>query len=201
MRIGEVAARTGLTARAIRYYEEVGLLPADPDRGKGKHRHYDEADVDQLQLIHSLCRLLGTPLDEVQRLVRPELAQVGSDRHWEGIETLVQRLSVVETALAAVRGLLEAVGARRAELLELEAALERRLAVIESRPVIGVPRVRTEEGHAGSAVRDERGDPHRTPALPPPQVMGDTARVSHSDAVCEIAARWGIELPVERGIT
>ena len=199
MRIGEVAARTGLTARAIRYYEEVGLLPLDPDRGKGKHRHYDEADVDQLQLIHSLCRLLGTPLDEVQRLVRPELAQVGSERHWEGIETLVQRLSVVETALAAVRGLLEVVGARRAELLELEAALERRLAVIESRPVIGVPRNRTEEGHAGFAVRDEQGDPHRTPTLPTPQVMGDTARVSHSDAVCEIAARWGIELPVEKG--
>ena len=34
MRIGEVAARTGLTARAIRYYEEVGLLPLDPDRGR-----------------------------------------------------------------------------------------------------------------------------------------------------------------------
>lgn len=140
MRIGEVATRTGLTARTIRYYEEVGLLPLDPERGKGKHRHYDEADVDQLQLIHSLSRLLGTPLDEVQRLVRPELAQVGSDRHWEGIETLVQRLSVVETALAAVKVLLEVVGARRAELLELEAALERRLAVIESRPVIGVRR-------------------------------------------------------------
>ena len=56
------------------------------------------------------------------------------------METLVQRLSVVETALAAVQGLLEVVGARRAELLELEAALERRLAVIELRPVVGVPR-------------------------------------------------------------
>ena len=139
-----MAARTGLTARTIRYYEEVGLLPFDPDRGKGRHRHYDEADVDQLQLIRSLCRLLGTPLDEVQQLVRPELAQVGSDRHWEGIETLVQRLSVVETALAAVQGLLEVVGARRAELLELEAELERRLAVIELRPVVGVPRDRRE---------------------------------------------------------
>jgi DNA-binding transcriptional MerR regulator len=200
MRIGEVAARTGLTARAIRYYEEVGLLPRDPDRGKGKHRHYDEADVDQLQLIHSLCRLLGTPLDEVQRLVRPELAQVGSDRHWESIETLVQRLTVVETALAAVQGLLEVVGARRSELLELEAALERRLAVIETRPVIGVPRDRTEEGLAGFPVRDERRDPHRTPTLPTPEVMGDAARVSYGDAVGEIAARWGIELPVKRGI-
>ena len=101
--------------------------------------------------------------------MRPELAQVASERHWEGMETLVQRLNVVETALAAVRGLLEVVGARRAELLELEAALERRLAVIESRPVIGVPRNRTEEGHAGFAVRDEQGDPHRTPTLPTPR--------------------------------
>ena len=86
MRIGEVAARTGLTARTIRYYEEVGLLPLDPDRGKGRHRHYDEADVDQLQLIHSLCRLLGTPLDEVQRLVRHrssrKSARIATGRAW-----------------------------------------------------------------------------------------------------------------------
>jgi DNA-binding transcriptional MerR regulator len=137
MRIGDVAARTGLTARAIRYYEEMGLLRGDAEREKGQHRQYDEADVEQLQLIHALSRLLGASLEEVQRLVRPELAQVASDHRWDRIETLAQRLSVVETALATVEHLLELVRARRGELAQLEEQLERRLAVIESRPVVG----------------------------------------------------------------
>ncbi|HEY7382009.1 MAG TPA: MerR family transcriptional regulator [Gaiella sp.] len=137
MRIGEVAARTGLTARTIRYYEEVGLLAADAERAKGQHRHYDEADVDQLRLIHTLCILLGTSLDDIQRLVRPELAQVVSDRRWDRIETLAERLNVVETALATVQGLLALVRSRRAELERLEEELELRLGVIESRPVVG----------------------------------------------------------------
>ena len=137
MRIGEVATRTGLTTRTIRYYEEVGLLRGEAERGKGQHRQYDEADVEQLLLIHALSRLLGASLEEVQRLVRPELAQVASDRRWDRIETMAQRLSVVETALATVERLLELVRAHRGALEQLEDQLERRLAVIESRPVVG----------------------------------------------------------------
>ena len=44
IRIGEVAERTGVTTRTIRYYEEIGLL-ASPERRKGEHRLYDDADV------------------------------------------------------------------------------------------------------------------------------------------------------------
>ena len=33
LRIGEVARRAGTTPRTIRYYEELGLLPATPERG------------------------------------------------------------------------------------------------------------------------------------------------------------------------
>jgi DNA-binding transcriptional MerR regulator len=137
MRIGEVATRSGLTTRTIRYYEELGLLPADVERGKGRHRHYDQADVDQLRLIHALCDLLGTPLDEVQRLLRPELARAVSDRRWTLIETMAERLGVVESALANVKALLALVRARREALAQLEDDLEHRLAVIESRPVVG----------------------------------------------------------------
>jgi DNA-binding transcriptional MerR regulator len=137
MRIGEVAARTGLTTRTIRYYEEVGLLPLEEGRAKGQHRHYDEADVAQLRLIHAMCSLLGNTLDEVQRLVRPELGRAVSDRRWFLIETVSERLTVVEAALANVEHLLSLVRIRREELQALEEDLEQRLAVIESRPVVG----------------------------------------------------------------
>jgi DNA-binding transcriptional MerR regulator len=45
LRIGEVARLVETTPRTIRYYEEIGLLPASGERESGRHRHYSEADV------------------------------------------------------------------------------------------------------------------------------------------------------------
>lgn len=137
MRIGDVAERTGLTTRTIRYYEEVGLLPADTARPKGKHRHYDEADVAQLTLVHALSSLLSLSLDEIRDLVHPELGAAVTDERWEGIDDVAERLGVVESALADVTALLELVRSRRELLLDLQLDLEDRLSVIESRRVIG----------------------------------------------------------------
>src|SRR6478609_2281745 len=53
LRINQVAAETGLTARTIRYYEEMGLLePAA--RSEGDYRLYDDSDLERLQFIRSL---------------------------------------------------------------------------------------------------------------------------------------------------
>jgi DNA-binding transcriptional MerR regulator len=52
MRIGELAARAGVSVRALRYYEEQGLLAAT--RSSGGQRHYAEKAVDRVQLIQSL---------------------------------------------------------------------------------------------------------------------------------------------------
>ena len=53
LRIQEVAAETGLTTRAIRYYEEIGLLePAA--RSDGAYRLYDASDLERLRFIKSL---------------------------------------------------------------------------------------------------------------------------------------------------
>ncbi|HEU4539729.1 MAG TPA: MerR family transcriptional regulator [Jiangellaceae bacterium] len=52
MRIGELARRTGVSERSLRYYEERGLLV--PDRTPGGHRDYPEASVDQVVLIQML---------------------------------------------------------------------------------------------------------------------------------------------------
>jgi DNA-binding transcriptional MerR regulator len=60
--IGEVARRTGVTERTLRYYEELGLLT--PRRDSGGRRRYDVEHVDRLYRIR-LMRELGTPLAEV----------------------------------------------------------------------------------------------------------------------------------------
>ncbi|WP_327436320.1 MULTISPECIES: MerR family transcriptional regulator [unclassified Streptomyces] len=52
MHIGELAARTGVSVRALRYYEEQGLLGAE--RSPSGQRHYPESAADQVQMIQQL---------------------------------------------------------------------------------------------------------------------------------------------------
>ncbi|MEU6789563.1 MerR family transcriptional regulator [Nonomuraea angiospora] len=52
MRIGELAARSGVSVRALRYYEEQGLLEAD--RSESGQRRYPEPAADRVQLIQML---------------------------------------------------------------------------------------------------------------------------------------------------
>ncbi|WP_067895419.1 MerR family transcriptional regulator [Nocardia vaccinii] len=52
MRIGELARRTGVTPRALRYYEEQNLLTAE--RSDSGQRHYPETAVDRIRLIQEL---------------------------------------------------------------------------------------------------------------------------------------------------
>ncbi len=52
MRIGELAARTGVSVRSLRYYEEQGLLTAE--RSSSGQRHYPESAVDRVLLVQRL---------------------------------------------------------------------------------------------------------------------------------------------------
>ncbi|MEU8662235.1 MerR family transcriptional regulator [Actinoplanes philippinensis] len=52
MRIGELATKSGVSVRALRYYEEQGLLAAG--RSDSGQRHYPDPAVDRVQLIQML---------------------------------------------------------------------------------------------------------------------------------------------------
>ncbi|WP_244231286.1 MerR family transcriptional regulator [Saccharomonospora piscinae] len=67
MRIGEVSARTGLSLRTIRYYEEVGLV-APSARSQGGFRLYTEPDLARLALVRRM-KPLGFQLDEMRELL------------------------------------------------------------------------------------------------------------------------------------
>jgi DNA-binding transcriptional MerR regulator len=67
MQIGEVAERTGLSLRTIRYYGEVGL--AEPSaRSQGGFRLYTEDDVQRLLLIGQM-KPLGLSLEQMRELL------------------------------------------------------------------------------------------------------------------------------------
>ena len=67
MRIGELAGQLGVTTKAIRFYERIGLLP-DPPRTSSGYRSYEEADVDRLVFIKTAQRL-GLTLDEIKEII------------------------------------------------------------------------------------------------------------------------------------
>ena len=64
--IGQLA-RAGSTAKTIRYYEEVGVLPPAPRNGAG-YRQYSRVDVDRLLFIRR-ARALGLSLTDLKVLV------------------------------------------------------------------------------------------------------------------------------------
>lgn len=67
MRIGELAGRTGLAPSAVRYYEQLGLLPV-PGRAASGYRSYADDSVDRITFIRS-AQAVGLTLAEVGQVL------------------------------------------------------------------------------------------------------------------------------------
>jgi DNA-binding transcriptional MerR regulator len=106
--IGRLADLTGVSAKAIRYYEEIGLLPRPP-RGANRYRRYGPADVNRVRLLRRI-RLLGAPLS----LARPLL--VGTDD--------ARCADVQVEVLSLARERLRAIDREIAELCQLRTQIE-----------------------------------------------------------------------------
>lgn len=70
-RIEEVAVQTGLTKRAIRYYEDIELIK--PVRTESQYRLYSEEDIEKISRIKSYKDSLGFSLNEVKDVFDLEL--------------------------------------------------------------------------------------------------------------------------------
>ena len=106
--IGEVADRTGVTQRTLRFYEEKGLL-RPPERMDGGFRLYSENDVALIGFIKQLQDLLGFTLSEIKEMVDAEelLRQIVSTRRPD--RELPERLERTDQILGALERQLEVV--------------------------------------------------------------------------------------------
>jgi DNA-binding transcriptional MerR regulator len=96
-----VADEVGLTTRAIRYYEEMGLLtPAA--RSCGSHRLYDESDVDRLRAIQALRDDAGFSVHDIARLLEDQDHLALARTAFASAESPLERLRIAEEGLARV---------------------------------------------------------------------------------------------------
>ncbi|KLU16836.1 MULTISPECIES: Cu(I)-responsive transcriptional regulator [Xenorhabdus] len=68
MNISEIARKTGLTRKAIRFYEEKDLITT-PERGDNGYRHYQKRHIDELMLLRQ-AKEVGFTLEECRELLR-----------------------------------------------------------------------------------------------------------------------------------
>jgi MerR family transcriptional regulator, repressor of the yfmOP operon len=101
LRIHEVAAETGLTPRAIRYYEDLGLL-APAARSEGAYRLYDAEDLERLRFIRGLRDDAGFSLAEIGQLLEDEQARARNRAKFRASRNAVERRRILVDALDRV---------------------------------------------------------------------------------------------------
>lgn len=133
LQIGEVAERTGVTQRTLRFYEEKGLLNP-PTRMEGGFRLYSEEDVRRVEQIRRLQGLLGFSLAEIKEMVDAEEVkdQLREDfrRNRNDVEQMrriiARGIEVHEQQHAVIKQKVEA-------LLEMEHSIEEKLSTYRAR--------------------------------------------------------------------
>jgi DNA-binding transcriptional MerR regulator len=126
LRIGEVARLVETTPRTIRYYEEIGLLPASAERESGRHRLYTEGDVERLRELLRLKDLLGVSLEELKQLAEAESARAALRDEWRRGGQETRPREILEEGIGHIGRQLALVRGRRAQLEGLEAELAAR---------------------------------------------------------------------------
>ena len=101
LRINEAAAETGLTPRAIRYYESLGLL-APVARSGGDYRLYDAGDLERLRFIRGLRDDAGFSLTEISQLLEDETARARIRRQFRATTDLAERRVLVLDAMERI---------------------------------------------------------------------------------------------------
>ncbi|NIR58368.1 MAG: helix-turn-helix domain-containing protein [Gammaproteobacteria bacterium] len=108
MRIGELAAETGVNIETIRYYEREGILPR-PARAANNYRSYSETHLRRLRFVRR-ARELGFTLDDVRVLLSmiergdytcAEVKSLG-ERHLADVRSKIADLQRMERTLAEV---------------------------------------------------------------------------------------------------
>ncbi len=131
LRINEVAAETGLTTRAIRYYEEIGLLePAA--RSEGDYRLYDASDLDRLLFIRNLRDDAGFSLAQIGQLLEDDEARERNRERFRQTGDPDERRSLILDARARVDNQIEILEAKAVRLATMIAEARTRRGHLEA---------------------------------------------------------------------
>lgn len=147
MKIGELAARSGLTASRIRFYEKSGLLSAVERRDNGYRQYGDEA-LWMLELIAS-AQSVGFSLDEIRSLLPDSQATWQHDALLESLQRKVDEIELLQKRLAD----------NKAKLLLVIESVKTRPDEINcaDRPRWVLNRLRADGAEAAAGVRRKRG--------------------------------------------
>lgn len=97
--IGELARKAGVSAPTVRYYEEIGLLPASSRTAAG-YRRYTDAAVQDVRFIRK-AQGLGFSLDEINEILK--LSRAGGTPCSEVLTLARQHLAAVDERIAQLR--------------------------------------------------------------------------------------------------
>lgn len=109
MHIQELAHRLQITPRAIRFYEEKGLIAPQKDVNSG-YRRFGEEDVWRLQTVITL-REVGMPIDEIKRLLTQLDGESGSLLHYLEVQRayMYDRWVELKNAIQTTEAMIERV--------------------------------------------------------------------------------------------
>ncbi|MQC18976.1 MAG: MerR family transcriptional regulator [Chloroflexi bacterium] len=132
--IGEIAERTGVTQRTLRFYEEKGLLNP-PERMDGGFRLYSDDDVSRIEYIKSLQDLLGFSLAEIKEMVEAEELLKMLRETYRPDRELPARLERTEKVIVALEKQLEVVEHKVEHLTAMREELRAKLERVRNRRV------------------------------------------------------------------
>jgi MerR family transcriptional regulator, copper efflux regulator len=99
--IGQISKLTGISAKVIRYYESIGLLPR-PKRDTNYYRRYSRADISRLNLLNRI-RLIGVPLSEAKSLLLGSTDARCIEVQQELLKLVGERLIVLDREIAELQ--------------------------------------------------------------------------------------------------
>lgn len=126
LQIGEVAERTSVTQRTLRFYEEKGLLKP-PSRMEGGFRLYSEADIERVERIKRLQNLLGFPLSEIKELVEAEEVKLQLRQEYRPEAALSEKKAQLLKAIDVTQRQYDLIGQKVDAMAEMRGHLEERL--------------------------------------------------------------------------
>jgi DNA-binding transcriptional MerR regulator len=126
LQIGEVAERTGVTQRTLRFYEEKGLL-RPPTRMEGGFRLYSEEDVSRVEHIRRLQDLLGITLAEIKEMVEAEEVLSELKAQYRPDSDVSEKKRQLQKAIDVVSRQHGIVSQKAEQMSEMKSQLEERL--------------------------------------------------------------------------